>query len=185
MLGGSLGLNREYSREYSSARLTARLWRRLRWLGLARMWHAWTLVVFFLEACRLRVGYSGRMFRRHVWATSCSDEASFYTSEFLWMKPTLWNDQNVFLTTLKIQIYPKNASVFWRTGFWYQLLVGKTTGGGFETLRGDKTHCFISTTRNLQYLNKNSIHALSFSLVCLSNLSTQNRIHLVVYLYTN
>jgi hypothetical protein len=23
------------------------------------------------------------------------------------MKPTLWNDQNVFLTTLKIQVYPK------------------------------------------------------------------------------
>ena len=30
------------------------------------------------------------------------------------------------------------------------LLVGETTGGGFETLRGDKTHCFISTTRSLQ-----------------------------------
>jgi len=27
------------------------------------------------------------------------------------------------------------------------LLVGETTGGGFETLRGDKTHCFISRTK--------------------------------------
>jgi len=27
------------------------------------------------------------------------------------------------------------------------VLVGETTGGGFETLRGDKTHCFISTNK--------------------------------------
>jgi hypothetical protein len=27
------------------------------------------------------------------------------------------------------------------------VLVGETTGGGFETLRGDKTHCFISRTK--------------------------------------
>jgi hypothetical protein len=27
------------------------------------------------------------------------------------------------------------------------LLVGETTGGGFETLGGDKTHCFISTNK--------------------------------------
>ena len=27
------------------------------------------------------------------------------------------------------------------------LLVGETTGGGFETLGGDKTHCFISRTK--------------------------------------
>jgi len=36
--------------------------------------------------------------------------------------------------------------------------VGETTGGGFETLGGDKTHCFISTNKKL------TIHALSFSL---------------------
>jgi hypothetical protein len=30
------------------------------------------------------------------------------------------------------------------------LLVGETTGGGFETLGGDKTHCFITRTRSLQ-----------------------------------
>ena len=33
----------------------------------------------------------------------------------------------------------QNSYVFWRTGLWYQLLVGETTGGGFKTLRGDKT----------------------------------------------
>jgi len=27
-----------------------------------------------------------------------------------------------------------------------KLLVGETTGGGFETLGGDKTHCFITRT---------------------------------------
>jgi hypothetical protein len=27
------------------------------------------------------------------------------------------------------------------------VLVGETTGGGFETLGGDKTHCFISITK--------------------------------------
>jgi len=42
-----------------------------------------------------------------VWATSVSDEAYFCTSEFVWMKPTLWSNQNVCLTTLKIQVYPK------------------------------------------------------------------------------
>jgi len=26
------------------------------------------------------------------------------------------------------------------------VLVGETTGGGFETLGGDKTHCFITRT---------------------------------------
>jgi len=32
------------------------------------------------------------------------------------------------------------------TALFPSLLVGETTGGGFETLGGDKTHCFI--TRN-------------------------------------
>jgi hypothetical protein len=32
--------------------------------------------------------------------------------------------------------------------------VGETTGGGFETLRGYKTHCFISIIKSLQRLNK-------------------------------
>ena len=53
---------------------------------------AWATVANFQAAC---VGY--RWLR---WSWFC-------TSEFIWMKPTLWNDQNVFLTTLKIQVYPK------------------------------------------------------------------------------
>jgi hypothetical protein len=43
------------------------------------------------------------------------------------------------------------------------MLVGETTGGGFETLGGDKTHCFISTNKKLTIL-KSLIHALSLSL---------------------
>jgi hypothetical protein len=67
------------------------------------------------------------------------------------------------------------------------MLVGETTGGGFETLRGDKTHCFISTIKGLQRLNKSFEYTfpLSLSLVFLSSLSTQNSIHLATYLYTN
>jgi hypothetical protein len=41
--------------------------------------------------------------------------------------------------------------------------VGETTCGGFETLGGDKTHCFISRTKAYKY-TKLTIHALSFSL---------------------
>jgi hypothetical protein len=33
------------------------------------------------------------------------------------------------------------------------LLVGETTGGGFEILGGDKTHCFISRNKSLQLIN--------------------------------
>jgi hypothetical protein len=40
----------------------------------------------------------------------------------------------------------------------------ETTGGDFETLRGDKTHGFISITKGLQNKYKLLIHALSFSL---------------------
>jgi hypothetical protein len=42
--------------------------------------------------------------------------------------------------------------------------VGETTGGDFETLIGDETHDFISTTKNLHNKYKLLIHALSLSL---------------------
>jgi hypothetical protein len=63
-----------------------------------------------------------------VWATSCSDEADVCTSEFVWMNPTLWNDQNMFLTTLKIQVYPKTLLFSDERGsdtncWWEKLLV--------------------------------------------------------------
>ena len=57
-----------------------------------------------------------------------------YTVE--WSKLVFDNFENSSLS--------QNSSIFWRTGLWYQLLVGETTGGGFETLRGDKTQGFIT-----------------------------------------
>jgi hypothetical protein len=44
------------------------------------------------------------------------------------------------------------------------MLVGETTGGGFETLRGDKTQSFISRTKAYKHKKLNTIHALSLSL---------------------
>jgi len=55
----------------------------------------------------LRLGYSYSTFRRRVWATSVSDEDDSCVSEFVWMSYKRWNDQNLFLTTLKIQLSPK------------------------------------------------------------------------------
>jgi hypothetical protein len=63
--------------------------------------------------------------------------------------------------------------------------VGETTGGGFETLGGDKTHCFISRTKAYKHKKLNNTRPLSFSLVFLSILSTHNSISSACYLYTN
>jgi hypothetical protein len=109
--GGSLGLNREYSAEYSICSAVAK--DRLGWSGwrlgwisayAARIWLAWTTLVFFLWSAWVRLGYSYITFRRRVWATSVSDEADSCVSEFVWMSYTRWNDQNLFLTTLKIRL---------------------------------------------------------------------------------
>jgi hypothetical protein len=40
------------------------------------------------------------------------------------------------------------------------VLVGETIGGGFETLRGDKTQSFISRTKAYKH-KKLTIHTLS------------------------
>jgi hypothetical protein len=98
-VGRFAGLNREYSREYSLGAASGSAWKWLRRRVAARIWRA--------SSTTRRVGYSYRSFKRRVWDTSCSDEADFCTSEFIWMNPTPWNDQNVFLTTLKIWVYPE------------------------------------------------------------------------------
>jgi len=90
-------------------------WRRDLQLGWARLdiglngsiWRAWTKLVFNLWSAWVRLGYSYRSYRWRVWITSGSDEAEFCTSEFLWMRYTLCNDQNLFWKTLKIRISPK------------------------------------------------------------------------------
>jgi len=96
-----------------------------------------------------------------------------YTGE--WSKLVFDNFENSAIS--------KNTSVFWRTGLRYQLLVGETTCGGFETLGGDKTHCFISRTKAYKHKKLNT-RPLSFSLVFLSNLSTQFNRSWALYLYT-
>ena len=55
----------------------------------------------------MRMGDSHRIFRRRVSLTSASDQDVLCTNEFVLMRSTLWKDQNVFLTTFKIQVYPK------------------------------------------------------------------------------
>jgi len=102
--GVRLGLEREYSREYSSARLEARLMARLKRLEYgARGRHSSSTS----GARGLHVGKQFRIFRWRVWATEGSDQADFCASEFVWMSSTWWNDQNLFLTTLKIRLSPK------------------------------------------------------------------------------
>jgi hypothetical protein len=46
-----------------------------------------------------------------------------------------------------------------------RVLVGETICGGFETLGGDKTHCFISRTKayRSKIKHKSLVHALSLS----------------------
>ena len=53
------------------------------------------------------------------------------------------------------------------------MLVGGATGGGFETLRGDKTHCFITQNRNLTITHKtHNTHPLFLSNVSHNSLHT-------------
>jgi len=180
ILGGSLGWTRNILWNILSARL--RLTSGSAWEGniLRRGWRLGVRLglngsnMARVDCTRRlpleRVVQQFRIFRRRVWITSVSDQPDFYGSEFVWMRSTLWNDQNLFMTTLKIRISPKNTSVFWRTGLWYQLLVGETTGGGFETLGGDKTHCFISRNKKLTIL-KSLQYTPSLFLLCFSLLS--------------
>jgi hypothetical protein len=76
---------------------------RLRQSARLNIWCACTSVVFFLLARGLC------SFRLPVWFTLWSDEGDFCTVQFVLKNPTLWNDQNMFLIILKIQMYFKNS----------------------------------------------------------------------------
>ena len=66
------------------------------------------------------------------------------------------------------------------------MLVGETTGGGFEHSEGIKhTVLFFNNNKLTITKQKLLIHALFFSLVCLSILSTHNSINLAAYLYSS
>jgi hypothetical protein len=65
------------------------------------------------------------------------------------------------------------------------MLVGKSTGGGFETLKGNKTHYFISTTKALQNKQKLNTRPLSFSSVSFfSLLYYLSHTLIIAYIYT-
>jgi hypothetical protein len=49
--------------------------------------------------------------------------------------------------------------------------VGETIGGGYEILRGDKTHYFISIRRSLQNKQKNNLNTRPLFLSSVSLLS--------------
>jgi hypothetical protein len=67
----------------------------------------------------------------------------------------LWCEISHSRSTFPIQIQASFCNISNKDNFFVlTVLVGETTGGGFETLRGYKTHCFISTIKSLQRLNK-------------------------------
>jgi len=126
----------------------------------------------------IRVGsaHLGEEDARHVWVTADSDEASFCIDEFVRMNPTLWNDQNMFLKTLKIRVYHKNSSIFYKQSsdincWWERLLVV-----ALKYLKGIKhTDFYYKITRRLQALKLTlsflffSLHLLYSYLSCFSN----------------
>jgi hypothetical protein len=120
-----------------------------------------------------------------VWATSVSDQSDSCASEFVWMSSTRWNDQNLFLTTLKIRISPKTLLFSDERGsdtncWWEKPLVV-----ALKHSEGIKHTVLFQETNSLQTQKLNNTRPLSFSLVFLSTLSTQNNISLACYLYTN
>jgi hypothetical protein len=65
-------------------------------------------------------------------------------------KKKVWNPTELSLSLLLFSLFSwlrQNQAL--RLSL-IKLLVGETTGGGFETLRMDKIRCFISTTISLQ-----------------------------------
>jgi len=148
--GGSLGLNREYSVEYSigSAAAIERLRFEVglvarRGLNMARVclsrrlplgaWSARGQTVQNLQVARVGYLRLRSSWCLHQWVRM----DALYTVE--WSKLVFDNFESSDIS--------QNTSVFLRTGLWYQLLVGETTCGDFETLGGDKTHCFISRNK--------------------------------------
>jgi len=84
-------------------------------------------------------------------ATSVSDEADSCVSEFVWMSSTQWNDQNLFLTTLKIRISPKTLLFSDERGsdtncWWEKPLVV-----ALKHSEGIKHTVLFQQTRSLQY----------------------------------
>ena len=111
-----------------------------------------------------------------MWVTSVSDEADSCGSEFVWMRSTLWNDQNLFLTTLKIQIYPKTLLFSDERGsdtncWWEEPLVV-----ALKHSEGIKHNVLLQNPKLTINIKLTTIHALSLyslSSVPLNSLHTQ------------
>ena len=187
---GSLGSNWEYSGNIRRARLLLEndsAWHGGRlglWLGavgyrlglrlgltgsnMARMWlscrlrlaHVGCASAICAESQEARVDHRGLRSgcSLHQWVRM----EELYTVE--WSKRVFDNFENSGIS--------QNTSVFWRTGLWYQLLVGETTGGGFETLRRDKTQSFITRTQAYKDTKAYNTHPLSLFSVSLYSLHT-------------
>jgi hypothetical protein len=98
-----------------------------------------------------------------MWLTAVSDQPDFYGSEFVWMSSTLWNDQNLFLTTLKIRVSPKKLLFSNERGSdtncWWEkpLVVVLKHSEGIK-------HKVLFQEQKLTKHKKLTIHALSLSL---------------------
>ena len=108
-----------------------------------------------------------------VWDTSVSDEADSCGSEFVLMSSTLWNDQNLFLTTLKIQIYPKTLLFSDERGsdtncWWEEPLVV-----ALKHSEGIKHKVLLQNPKLTINTKLTTIHALSLYSVSLSFLHTK------------
>jgi len=104
------------------------------------------------------------------------------------MSSTLWNDQNLFLTTLKIRISPKTLLFSDERGsdtnYWWEkpLVVTLKHSEGIKHKVLFQEHKSLQQWKSHKKLNT---RPLSFFLVFLSNLSTHNSISSAGYLYTN
>ncbi|KAJ6882819.1 hypothetical protein NC651_029178 [Populus alba x Populus x berolinensis] len=102
------------------------------------------------------------------------------------MRSTLWNDQNMFWTTLKIRIYPKTLLFSDERGsgtncWWEKPLVvalKHSEGIKYEVLL-QKKQKLNNNNKALQYTPPLSLYLLFFS-----SLHTYNNLSLDTYLYT-
>ena len=139
---------------------------------MARVWLSRLLPLGVSAAC----GLLYLSFRRRVLDTAGSDEDDFCTSEFVWMNSTLWSDPNVFLTTLKIRVYPKTLMFCDERGsdtncWWEKPLVVD-----LKHLEGIKHPVLFQNNKLIKYkqntLNTHPLFLSSVSFFCFPHLIT-------------
>ena len=129
---------------------------------MARVWLSRLLPLGASAACGLQY----LSFRRRLLDTAGSDEDDFCTSEFVWMNYTLWSDQNVFLTTLKIRVYPKTLMFSDKRGFDTNCWWEKPLVVALEYLEGIKHPILFQNNKLIKYKqNTLNTHPLFLSSV--------------------